>query len=99
MMIYSYNPYATFTASYQDLKKMGWSVQKKRTKAAYFSSVKITYLIHDGKWIPLSVADEALKKAYRAGEIESEVIQRYKIGYVYDISQTNCPPEQYPKIL
>ena len=28
MMIYSYNPYATFTASYQGFKKMGWSVQK-----------------------------------------------------------------------
>lgn len=97
MMIYSYNPYATFTASYQGFKKMGWSVQKNAQKLPILVPVKITYLIHDGKWIPLSVADEALKKAYRAGEIESEVIQRYKIGYVYDISQTNCPPEQYPK--
>ena len=97
MMIYSYNPYATFTASYQGLKKIGWSVQKNAQKLPILVPVKITYLIHDGKWIPLSVADEALKKAYRAGEIESEVIQRYKIGYVYDISQTNCPPEQYPK--
>ena len=76
---------------------MGWSVQKNAQKLPSLVPVKITYLIHDGKWIPLSVADEALKKAYRAGEIESEVIQRYKIGYVYDISQTNCPPEQYPK--
>ena len=97
MLIYSRNPYATFTASYQGFKKMGWSVQKNAQKLPILVPVKITYLIHDGKWIPLSVADEALKKAYRAGEIESEVIQRYKIGYVYDISQTNCPPEQYPK--
>ena len=37
-------------------------------------------------------------KSNQNGLIETKQITKFKIGHVFDIAQTNCPVEDYPKI-
>lgn len=64
-----------------------------------FVPVKATYLILDNnKEIPLSQANKEQKEAYKAGKIDSKTRLHFKLGNVFDISQTNFPIENYPKM-
>lgn len=44
-------------------------------------------------------ASKEQQAAYDVGEIEGEKLSYFKKGYTFDITQTNFPPEKYPKLL
>lgn len=49
--------------------------------------------------IPYSKASKEQQAAYDAGNLEGRKIIHFKVGYTFDIAQTNFPPEHYPKFL
>ncbi len=98
MLIYASNPHATFTASFAHFKSMGWSVQKGQKGTQILVPARVTYIQDGEKWVQLSKASKRLQAEYHEGKIPHRSALRFKIGCVFDISQTDCPPEQYPKI-
>lgn len=99
ILMQNQNPYAAFVASFQKFKEMGYSVKKGEHGMKIFVPVTVTLLKdEDGSWTPLSKASDELKLQAKAGLTEKRTVTRYKLGTVFDISQTNCPVEDYPQI-
>lgn len=99
ILIQKQNPYAAFVASFPKFKEMGYSVKKGEHGMKIFVPVTATLLQDEnGSWTPLSDASDELKRQAKAGLTEKRTVTRYKLGTVFDISQTNCPVEDYPQI-
>lgn len=99
MLIFSQNRNATYVQSYDAWKKMGYPVQAKERSIKIFVPVQATFLnVADGVSVPLSKASAEQKAAYNAGEITGVSRLLFKLGNVFDISQTNMPKEEYPKM-
>lgn len=98
MLIYSQNPHATYAQSFQAWKEQGAYVKKGERGYRVYVPVEAAILKVDGKLIPLEHATKEQKARYKAGEIESTTRRHFKIGSVFDISQTTYPKEAYPKL-
>lgn len=97
-LIYGQNDGATFVQSFNQWKKMGYSVNKGEHGLKIYVPTKITYIEHEGEYIQFSKASKELQKQYEAGKLDGRMETRFKIGNVFDISQTNYPKEEYPKL-
>ena len=53
----------------------------------------------DAAWHRLSGAPQSVRGMVEAGMIETREEPHFKVGTVFDISQTDCPLEDYPKLL
>lgn len=97
MLIYKQNPYAMFTAGYNQFEKMGYTVQKGEKGMRIWVPHNITY--YRGKesepWKRLTKSTpKAVRDMIKAGMLETrEELQFYRYGVVFDIAQTNCPAE------
>lgn len=102
MLIQSQNPYSTYIASFNDWKNKGYSVRKGEKGLKIYVPVKTTFfnVETDGKKVTkqISEATQEEKEKIRAGEYKTYEKKSYRLGTVFDISQTTCPPEDYPKI-
>ena len=98
MLIYSQNPYATYVQSFDAWKKMGASIKKGEKGCKVYVPVNATVLKIEGHLVPLEQATKEQQIQYKAGEIESITRQHFRIGTVFDISQTTYPKENYPKL-
>lgn len=100
MLIYGQNPYATFCASYADFKKMGYSI--KRGEKGYKIFVPVTVKMFrtspQSSWKRCSEATAEELEKIKANSYEIRNMQFFKIGTTFDISQSTCPVEEYPKI-
>ena len=97
MLIYQQNPGAMFCNSYKSYKDMGYSVKRGEHGMKILVPTIKTYLNIDGSPVPLSKATKEQKEAYKLHRIEAEQRIHFKVGTVFDIAQTNCPKEDYPK--
>lgn len=98
-LIYAQNPNATFVQSFEGWKKMDSHIEKGSVGIKILVPVKVTYLnVDDENKIQLSKASKELKEKYKRGEIEAQSVTRFKVGNVFDISQTNFPKEKYPDL-
>lgn len=101
ILIYEQNEFAQFCASYKAFQDMGYQVQKGQTGMKIFVPY-ITTVFHDpesDQWIKLSEGTKEQKALVKAGQLESKQYTSFGIGTVFDIGQTDCPPEDYPKLL
>ena len=100
MLIYQQNRGASFCGSFQKFKEMGYSVKRGEHGYQIFVPVMTTLFRADPskEWERLSDATKAEKEKIKNKEYEVRQVRRYKIGNVFDISQTTCPVEDYPKI-
>ena len=99
MLIYSQNPFATFVQSFKGWKDDGYSVKKGEQGLDVLVPVKTTLLkVSDNDYVSLRDASEEQKALYKAGKIESFTKLSFKIGTVFDISQTTFPKEKYPDL-
>ena len=100
MLIYQQNPNALFCGSFQKFKELGYSVKRGEKGIKIFTPVIATYFREnsESKWKRLVDAKAAEKEKVKSGEYESRRVRRWKVGNVFDISQTTCPIEDYPKI-
>lgn len=97
-LIYSQNEEASFIQGFNAWKKMGYSVKRGQHGMDIWVPVQMTYLKINDSWAKLSlIEDEKIKEDYKAGKIESRQALGFKLGKTYDISQTTCPLEHYPK--
>ena len=97
MLIYQQNPGAMFCNSYKAYQDMGYSVKRGEHGMKILVPTIKTYLNIDGSPVPLSKATKEQKEAYKQHRIEAEQRIHFKVGTVFDIAQTNCPKEDYPK--
>jgi len=101
MLIYAQNPNASFVQSFKDWKEMQGvecSVKKGEKGLKVLAPVKVTVLNIDGNAVPLREATKEQAAAYKQGLIEGKEKLAFKIGTVFDISQTTFPKERYPEL-
>lgn len=102
-LIYAQNPNATYVQSFNAWKKMV-SIDEKISVLAGESGIKIwvpvkvTFLKIGNKYVQYKNASKEQQDAYKKGVIEGIQEQRFKLGTVFDISQTNYPKEKYPQL-
>lgn len=98
MLIYSQNPYATYVQSFKAWKDMGYPTKKGEHGLKVYVPVQATILKTGEGLVPLEQATKEQQIQYKAGEIESTTRTRFKLGTVFDISQTVYPKEKYPQL-
>lgn len=95
------NPYASFVASYKSFEEMGCHVQRGQHGYKILVPVVTTYFFDAAadQWKQLKNATKKEKEQIRAGELSTKKYLNFKLGTVFDISQTTFPLEEYPKLL
>lgn len=99
MLIYAQNRHASFVQSFPAWKQMGAHIKKGQKGIKILVPVQKTFLKLDGELVPLSEADPATKLAYKNGNLESIKRTYFKVGNVFDISQTDFSKERYPELI
>lgn len=90
---------AIAVASFKDWKDKGYSVNKGEKGIDILSYAPITlFKDSEGNYKQISAATKEEKEMIKEGKIETRKINNYKKGHVFDISQTNAPVEDLPKI-
>lgn len=100
-LIYAQNPGASFLASYKRFSDMGWQVQQGQHGLKILAPAPVTFYKDPktAEWRRLREADKATAQKIKAGGLETRQKMSFKLGTVFDISQTDCPPEQYPRLI
>lgn len=100
MLLQKQNPDAVFVGSFEKFHQLGYSVRRGEHGMKIFVPAPVTLFQSepDGDWKTLSEADETEKEQLRKNLLETKKILYFKVGTVFDLSQTNCPKEDYPKI-
>ena len=101
MLIYSQNPAASFVASFRDFKEMGYAIRKGEhgMKISVPTPVEYWRETPQRPWYRLSGASDEIKHKVKIGMYQSKTEMYFKGGTVFDITQTTCPIEDYPKLL
>lgn len=98
-LIYQQNRYAQYCGSFKHFKDMGYSVKKGehgiKILVPYIS--KYFYNADTEEWKKVSEASAEQKQKIKNGEMEIKQYTSFGVGTVFDISQTDCPVEDYPK--
>jgi len=98
MLIYNQNPNATYIQSFDAWKKEDCYVKKGQHGLKVLVPVKATYLKIGDEFIPLRQASKEQTALYKQGKIKGEERLHFKVGTVFDISQTTFPKERYPEL-
>lgn len=101
MLINRQNPHAEYVQSFKawkDMEGIDCSVKRGETGLKILVPTKCTYLKIENELVPLREATKEQAAAHKRGEIESIEKLRFKIGTVFDISQTTFPKERYPEL-
>lgn len=99
MAIHFQNPGATFVASYLDWRKKGYSVKRgEKGILIWVPAITKSFTREDSSSVKVSEATSEEKQRIHAGEIPLREKLSFHAGYVFDIAQTTCPPEDYPTI-
>ena len=100
-LIYDQNQYASFVGSFLFYKEKGYHVEKGQKSMKVFVPVPCSYFYRNGENTSTRLADATPDERAKIanGEIEVKKIMSFKLGSVFDISQTDCPVEDYPKII
>lgn len=97
LAIYNQNPGATYVQSFDAWKRAGYSVKKGEQGIKVLTPVEATVLKIGGDLVPLQHATKEQKALYKQGKIESVTETHFRLGNVFDISQTTMPVDDYPK--
>lgn len=95
--ILSQNDGATFVASFPAWKEHGYKVNKGEKGIKIFVPTPVTLFDRDGMEMQVRFATPEEKEKIKNGEIKTWEKMHFKLGTVFDIAQTNCPVEDYPK--
>lgn len=101
MLIYLQNPYATFVASFTKWKELGYSVKSGQHHIKISRPIEISKFPKEinGKtvWTDTKYASPEEKAQIAKGKLEIRKDTKFIPHRVFDISQTTCPVEDYPK--
>lgn len=99
MLIRHQNAGTTFFQGFEAWKKDGYCVKRGQRGLKILVPVKTTFVeTEPGKYVKLSDAPWQIRKKFK---INNESVKSYtkiffKVGNVFDISQTNVPKSEYP---
>lgn len=103
LLIYNQNPAALFCASYQGFLKMGYHVRRGEKGMDIMVPVRVRMIEirENGRTYrkQYSNATDEEKRLCDEGHYRSFTYDTFKVGKVFDIAQTDCPKEDYPKYL
>lgn len=101
LLIQLQNPYATFVASFTRWKQLGYSIKPGQHHIKITRPIEISKFPREvnGKtvWTDTKYATPEEKSKIANGELEIRKTTKFIPHQVFDISQTNCPVEDYPK--
>ena len=101
MLIHLQNPHATFVASFTKWKELGYSIKKGQHHIKISRPIEVSKFPRnvDGKtqWTNVKYASPEEKAKIANGELEIKKTTEFIPHQVFDISQTDCPVEDYPK--
>jgi hypothetical protein len=82
-------------------KEKGYCVEKGQKGMKVFVPVRCSYFYREGENTTTRLADATAKEKalIKQGVIDVKSGLRFKLGSVFDISQTDCPVEDYPKFI
>ncbi|MFI8496622.1 ArdC-like ssDNA-binding domain-containing protein [Peribacillus butanolivorans] len=90
---------AIAVASFKDWKDKGYSVNKGEKGIEILSYAPVTlFKDSDGNRKQIKFATKEEKQLIKEGKISTKKVRNYNKGHVFDISQTNAPIEDLPKI-
>lgn len=100
MLIQKQNPNAVFVGGYEKFQELGYNVKQGEKGIKIFVPVTVTYFFNPetNEWNTIRQASQEEKNHIKNKDFETRQIQHFKLGTVFDISQTTCPPEDYPKL-
>ncbi len=98
ILIQMQNPHSTYVGSFKHFQKLGYSVKKGEHGIKILVPVKVKVLKQDGEIKKLSEATEEEKIKAANGELTVIEKTYFKPGTVFDISQTNVPQKDLPKV-
>lgn len=103
LLIQKANHHAEYVASYEGWKKLGYSVKKGAKAIKILAPVEAIFYEDgtDANGVPIYKRLSELPQEERAEIDKNRLIKKtvgYKPGNVFDISETTCPTEDYPKI-
>lgn len=103
MLIYAQNPQAHYCGSFAFFKSKGYSIRKGEHGMRILSPMIYEEYRLPGTtgWRPLnrSTPPEDRRLAQAGGCDTRERVTGYAVGTVFDIAQTTCPIEDYPKLM
>lgn len=87
-------------ASYKDFQKLGYQVQKgEKSLSIYAPKIEKLFKDEEDKLRPVKFATKQQKEKIKNGLLKKvEKRNSYITVPVFDITQTDCPPENYPKL-
>lgn len=92
-------PGALGVGSFKKFKDAGFSVNKGEKGIKIFVPTPVElFQAEDGTTKYLTQATTEEKEKIKTKQLKVNKVQRYKLGTVFDISQTNATPEDLPKI-
>lgn len=90
---------AMAVGSYQFWKEQGFQVQRGEKGIEILTPVKVTlFKDEQGQEKSLKSATKEEKDRIQKGEIQTRQLTTFKMGYVFDVSQTNAKASDLPKI-
>lgn len=91
---------AKAVGSFQFFKEKGYSIKKGEKGIRIFQpNIAKMVMMPDSHQVPLKSVDAAIKNQVKAGQLETkEVLTGYHLASVFDVTQTNMPPEAYPSL-
>ena len=100
MLISMRNFYATYVGSYTHMKSLGYTVKQGEKGMAILKPAPVRMIeTAPNNWIRFTAASKEQQQAANAGKLATYEKMYYKTAYVYDISQTDCPREDLPKLM
>lgn len=99
LLIKNQNPFSSFVASYKDWQDKGYNVKKGEKGIAIFVPIvsEVFKPIGEEEYKKLSQATSEEKKLIEKEQIKVKTVTNFRLGHVFDISQTDCPTKDYPK--
>lgn len=98
MLIHLQNPNSTFVASFQKWKELGYSINKGEKHMKIARPIERLSFLRSREYVNVKQATNDEKAKIAKGEIKTEKQTIFVPHQVFDISQTNCPKEDYPKM-
>ena len=101
MLIHLQNPHATFVGSYTFWKNKGYGIKKGQHHIKISRPIETSRFPKEinGKtvWTDIKYASSEEKAKIAEGKLEIKKTTKFIPHQVFDISQTTCPVEDYPK--
>lgn len=99
LLIKNQNPFSSFVASYKDWQDKGYNVKKGEKGIAIFVPIvsEVFKPIGEEEYKKLNQATNEEKRLIEKEQLKVKTVTNFRLGHVFDISQTDCPTKDYPK--